>query len=144
MSFATVEDRFHAKVAPDDMPNGCLLWVASVDQFGYGQFWFDGRRWRSHRWSYRRFVGELVPGLVIDHICRNRKCVNPEHLRQVTQRENTFADGSIAPAKLNAEKDACVHGHPFTPDNIYVFADGGRRCRTCSIRRASMQRRTAA
>lgn len=68
---------------------GCWLWKGYITGPGYGAVTFPGHSgwFRAHRVSYMLFVGELTQGLVIDHICRNKKCVNPSHLRQVSQRK---------------------------------------------------------
>lgn len=80
----SVEERFWAKV---DKSGDCWLWTASTRN-GYGQF-FDGERIEyAHRFVYARFVGPLMPGLKIDHLCRTPACVNPAHLELVTNAEN--------------------------------------------------------
>lgn len=79
-------DRFAEKVALTD--SGCLEWIATRQRNGYGAF-FDGTTTvRAHRWAYEYFVGPIPPGLEIDHLCRHRPCVNPEHLEPVTRAEN--------------------------------------------------------
>ena len=69
-------------------PNGCHQWTAYCGENGYGRFYLDGRGLLAHRWSYERHVGPIPHGLQIDHLCRNRGCVNPEHLEPVTPSEN--------------------------------------------------------
>lgn len=81
--------RFLAKVAlPDE--NGCLVWLASENGRGYGKFWFAGRLWPAHRFAYSALVGVIPDGMQLDHLCRNRACVNPEHLEPVSPRTNTL------------------------------------------------------
>jgi hypothetical protein len=90
----------------------------------------------AHRWIWTQTHGPIAPGLTIDHLCRNRACVNPDHLAVVSLRE-TLLRGDTIPAK-NAAKTACPHGHPFTPENTYITQPttrkprGQRQCRVCS------------
>lgn len=90
----------------------------------------------AHRQSYELFRGELVDGLVIDHICNDKLCVNPNHLQQITQRENTLRGTS--PIAVNASKTHCNNGHELLGDNLYVKPNGSRNCKTC--RRGAAQR----
>jgi hypothetical protein len=92
---------------------------------------------------YEYQVGEVPPGLDLDHRCRVRRCCNPDHVRPVSRRENLLAPGSLSPAKPNSEKQACLRGHPFSPENTYHWR-GGRYCRTCfRLRKADFRRRHA-
>lgn len=85
--FCSTLCRFMAKVEKAD--DGCWNWTATRISVGYGNFMFPAGAILAHRWSYENVgLGQLVPGLVIDHLCRNRRCVNPDHLEQVTNREN--------------------------------------------------------
>jgi hypothetical protein len=119
-------DRFEQKI--ERVPeSGCWVWTSATCQKGYGLFWFDGKPRKAHRVAYELYVGEITPGLVIDHVCRVRCCVNPDHLRVVTFRENTFAPNSQAPAKKNAEKTAC----PKCSGPYSLNKRGGRICKSC-------------
>src|SRR5688572_16860021 len=78
-------DRFRAKV---DRTGGCWLWTASRILSGYGQVRFEGKNQRAHRVAYALVKGPIPEGLVLDHLCRVKHCVNPDHLEAVTQAEN--------------------------------------------------------
>ncbi len=109
----------------------CIEWTGTIDKDGYGQFHRGGRSApfvSAHRWSYEHHVGPIPKGLHIDHLCRNRRCVNPEHLEPVTPKENVMR--GMGPAAVNARKTHCLHGHPLTAENIYT-SGGMRSCKVC-------------
>lgn len=127
----TPQFRFWSKVRVTD---GCWEWKASHDTRGYGLLWLN-RRWiGAHRFAYELLVGPIPDGLEIDHLCRNKSCVNPAHLEPVTHLENMRrADyGSKGDrGKHNAVKTHCPVGHPYTADNTKLYR-GRRSCRVCS------------
>ncbi|ATS93004.1 HNH endonuclease [Mycobacterium phage Superphikiman] len=125
---AIAEARFHAATKPG--ANGCIEWAAGRDRDGYGVFHL-GKSLRAHRWIYEHVVGAIPEGFVIDHLCRNRACVNPEHLEPVENRENLMRGETRA--RRNAEKVECPQGHPYSGDNLYVSPTGGRACKTCRL-----------
>ena len=98
-----------------DREDGCWHWTGHLQPNGYGSFRVSGRTFRAHRWAYEHYVGPIPEGLQIDHLCRNRACVNPSHLEPVTARENT----------RRAMRPQCVNGHPFTADNTYMHGVSG-------------------
>lgn len=118
-------DAFWSKVDTTAGPDACWPWTACTNWKGYGLF--RGRP--SHRVAYERVVGAIPQGLVIDHLCRNRACTNPAHMEAVTNRENVLRS-PIGLTAVNARKDRCIHGHPYTPENT-VVTRLGRACRTC-------------
>ena len=100
--------------------NGCWLWTGPVDKkTGYGR---HGSR-TAHSLVFEVFRGKPAPGMELDHTCRNRRCVNPDHLEPVTRAENVRR---AARAKLS-----CPAGHPYDGTNTYVDPSGARQCRTC-------------
>lgn len=134
--YRTDEERFRMKFRVDEATE-CWDWAAHRMKNGYGVFWSrdgeESRNWLAHRFSFQLFVGTIPDGLVIDHLCRNRACVNPAHLEPVTYRENTRR--GFNPAADNARKTHCVHGHEFTPANTQRILQRGiwsRRCATCN------------
>lgn len=117
-------------------PNsGCWLWSAAIAQSGYGYAHTpkDGRLGKSqyaHRISYWAFRGEVPEGLQLDHLCRNRACVNPDHLEPVTARVNNLR--GVGAAARNARKTVCSNGHPFNAENTACTPQGSRKCRACT------------
>ncbi len=105
--------------------SGCWLWTGEVTPKGYGRGRFAGQRIYAHRLAYELFVGPFPDGLVTDHLCRNRRCVNPAHLEPVTNAEN------VARGMLGRSLTHCKRGHEFTPENTYRYG-GTRACRACA------------
>jgi len=112
----------------------CWEWGAGKTNKGYGFFSMNRSVFRAHRISYHVFKGELDSNLVIDHICRNRACVNPDHLRQVTTKTNV-TENSKSLTAIHKAKTHCKRGHEFTPENTYMEKKG-RGCRACGRERS--------
>ena len=131
--------RFWAKVSRGD-DGSCWPWRGSLRK-GYGAFWIGGKNVAAHRASLILSGREIPEGLVVDHICRNRACVNPSHLRIVTNRTNLI-ENSIAAAAISVRKTHCKRGHPLEGYNVRFNTSGTRRCRQCSVdwNRANRQR----
>jgi hypothetical protein len=110
----------------------CWFWVAGRFDSGYGAFWLGGRTRRAHRVAYEYFVGPIPEGLRLDHLCRNRGCVNPYHLEPVTDAVN-HQRGDTGMNAFNKAKTHCVHGHRLSGENLltYPLKRGRRECRAC-------------
>ena len=110
--------------------SGCWEWrKISVDKKGYGRFVSEVGKF-AHRFSYHYHKGKLDPKLTIDHLCRNKRCVNPDHLEQVTQRENVLR--GTADAAKNVLKTHCKRGHKLSGKNLFVKkSKNGHRKRYC-------------
>ena len=107
----------------------CWEWTGARAT-GYGQVWFEGRVQQAHRIVYEALIGPIPEGFELDHLCRNRCCVNPAHLEPVTSRENTMR--GVGPTAINAAKTHCKRGHPLSPGNVYTRpGTNGRECLTC-------------
>jgi hypothetical protein len=121
------EDRFWRFV---DASGDCWEWTGALHPSGYG--YFTGKKaknWRAHRFAWAHLVGPIPTGMTIDHVCRNKRCVNPDHFELVTAEENNRRSGSFS--AVNARKTHCVRGHEFTPENTYVQYNKGKPGRLC-------------
>lgn len=119
---------------------GCWVWNGSFGGSGYGNFYDPFHKKRTttaHRYSYELLKGPIDEGLTIDHLCRNKKCINPEHLEQVSIRENLIrGTGFIA---INVKKTHCPDGHPYDGRNLGVYK-GLRHCKMCKRNRIAIWR----
>lgn len=113
----------------------CWPWPGSLRFGGYGQVKLPGKPpTAAHREAYQLLVGPIAADLVLDHTCRNRRCVNPVHLEPVSRAENILR-GYSALAE-NARKTHCVRGHPFSNENTKLTPAGHRLCKTCISERS--------
>lgn len=147
------EQRFWSKVNKNGSmppqtiaPGLCWEWTGAKTTGGYGQFWLKPKKVVSHRFAYEQLVGPIPEGLQLDHLCRNRACVNPQHLEPVTQQINIWRGFSIVTA--NRLKTHCPQGHPYTAENTYLHPkNNGRICRACARERSRInyqKKRTSA
>lgn len=131
-----VSERIKRKIA---QVNGCWIWQGTVRPNGYGGAGkkLGTNKWvtvSAHRLAYETFVGEIPKGMTIDHLCRNKLCLNPEHLEAVTQKENSFR----APNYVG-NRTHCPSGHEYNEENTNRSC-GRRKCRTCHREREAMRR----
>ena len=131
---ANETDRFWSKVEKTET---CWLWRGRIQPNGYGQFAIKRDQWQhvyAHRYSYM-LLQAIPAGLQLDHLCRNRACVRPDHLEPVTQGENLMRG-------THARITHCPHGHPYDAENTR-YRNGTRQCHQCELRRnrASRARR---
>jgi HNH endonuclease len=119
--------RFWSKV---DTSGACWLWTGQKTRLGYGYVKWRQRSMLPHRVAYQLLVGPIPDGLELDHLCRNRLCVNPNHLEPVDHRSNILRGES--PCAVNAKKTHCIHGHELTKENTYIrTGEPGRKCKEC-------------
>lgn len=124
--------------------SNCWLWIGNINYAGYGEFNYQNKTWRAHRMAYELFKGKIPNGKQLDHLCRVRHCVNPDHLEPVTTYENIMR--GMAPSAQAARRGNCEKGHPYTIENTryYRYKTRGRGCRICrQCHRDNQNRRNA-
>ncbi len=118
--------------------DGCWEWLAGCSG-GYGQFRDGQRRVVAHRFAYEDLLEKIPLGLELDHLCKNKKCVNPKHLEPVTRKENRERGNLGVLTHFNRLKTHCPYGHPYNKDNTYIYTEArggkGRLCLTCVRKR---------
>jgi hypothetical protein len=133
----SILDRFLTNIIKNS--NGCWDWTKSINSDGYGCFKYKGKNTKAHRVSLL-LHGLIIPkGMFIDHICRNRKCVNPDHLRIVTPKQNAL-ENSVSFSAINKLKTHCYKGHEFNFRNTSYMENGHRHCKECQRLRSRRRR----
>lgn len=129
--------RVISKISPE--PNtGCWLWIGQLSNEGYARITYKRKHWKAHRLVYELMRGCIPVGLQLDHLCRVRCCVNPQHLEPVTNRENSRRSPLIG----KTLKTHCKSGHEYTADNTRLRPNGWRRCRACEEMKRQQDRLT--
>jgi hypothetical protein len=136
----TLEKKLRLKFEPHPtemhLGHPCWRWTDSVKGLGYG--WLrignPSKALLAHRLMYEQYRGPIPEGLSLDHLCRNKWCVNPDHLEAVTHRTNVLR--GVGPTAINARMTHCRNGHEFTPETIVIDKKYGyKKCRICRDRR---------
>lgn len=123
-------ERFLSKIVKTST---CWLWLAGTNGKGYGSFSVRGKKYSAHRWFYEFIKGPVNSNLDLDHLCRNRNCVNPNHLEPVTRQVNSIRGvGPALSAARQLTKTHCPRGHEYNKENTYFRQNKpGRRCNIC-------------
>lgn len=142
-SLQSTPDEIRARI--EIMPSGCWAWLGCRYPEGYGRLKLRQIDVLAHRLSYITFRGSFDPLLDLDHLCRNRMCVNPEHLEPVSMLENVRR--GMSPPAINARKTQCANGHALAGANVrYERLPSGtlaRRCHACAIEKQRVRRANA-
>lgn len=126
-----INQRFKKKIREDKV-SGCWHWIGAQKGNGYGNSWLNGRNQPAHRVIYQLIKGEIPDGMDLDHLCRNRICVNPNHLEPVTRSVNLSRGLSGENlASIARSMTHCKRGHEFTEENTRLYR-GKRCCRACA------------
>jgi hypothetical protein len=126
----TLSERLWSRVVKT---GSCWLWQGCVGSHGHGQLMYKTVRYQAHRVAYEEARGTIPEGLVLDHLCRQPRCVRPDHLEPVTNAENVLR--GVSQAALNVHKTHCHKGHPLAGANLMhrVRPADGRHFRNCRI-----------
>lgn len=123
------------KYVTKDQSTGCWNWHGCISREGYGRFSYtNNRSGYAHRFAYQIFREEIPRKMELDHLCRNRRCCNPDHLEIVTKRTNCLR--GISPSALQAKQTHCKRNHLLSGDNVYLTKTGRRQCKECGRIRA--------
>lgn len=135
MPNSNIKERLLSKMTI--IESSCWQWFGASDKTLYGRIKVSGKVCLAHRVAYELFKGQIPKGLEIDHLCRNRKCINPNHLEAVTRQVNTIRGiGPILTKERCSKQTHCAQGHPLYGDNLELNLQGKytlRRCRACKL-----------
>jgi hypothetical protein len=134
--YKTFEEKVMAKVSIQSAgyKTDCWIWQGRINAFGYGSIsptkYSKSKTTVAHRHVYEEKIGKVPEGKDLDHLCRNRSCVNPEHLEPVSRLENILRGELVA---LRVNPDFCKNGHPWVPENRIKSKGNATTCRLCNI-----------
>lgn len=141
-----LQERILSRIDERDCGHETPCWISNraAQPNGYTKIGIDNRTWLTHRAAYTAWTGAIPDGLVIDHLCNQPACCNPDHLAAVTQRENLMR--SESGSAFSARKTHCLNGHPLSGENLYVRPDrpshrGCRACRSDATMRSQRKRK---
>lgn len=138
-------ERFWARVERGLATEDCWQWRGKLNDKGYGILWIRPKPagpTKAHRFAYELLIGPIPKGLEPDHRCRNRRCVNPDHLELVTHQVNLRrGEGGLIAAIRQRQKKHCAQGHAYDLINTYFTPDGRRECRICKQNRSQLSKR---
>lgn len=124
VSQSEIEELFWSRMTKQS--NGCLEWTLSKTDNGYGQCWFEGKRWYTHRLAYKlKYNIILTRNDDVHHKCHNKICCNPNHLEVLSKSHHASLDS------YNKQKIQCINGHNLNKNNIYLNVNGHRSCKVC-------------
>jgi HNH endonuclease len=133
---ADIAERLLSRVIFEDEAfpeNGCWFWTGALTDRGYASFSSGYKSYNAHRWLYQWKYGPLPATLQLDHLCRNRHCINPDHLEPLTQKEHSARTPENS--SWFTSPTHCKYGHELTPENVYLYPNANgrfaRHCRTC-------------
>jgi hypothetical protein len=121
--------RFWSRVEVPNQPSCCWEWTGALTDRGYAEVSLDGLVFKSHRVAYSDLIESVPTDKMIDHLCRNRKCVNPDHLQIASDKMNVRT--GFSPSGVHARKTHCPQGHPYDNVNTYWWNGTNRQCKTC-------------
>lgn len=137
---ADIKMLFERAMSKVEKTESCWIWKGNINEHGYGRFFSPDRtNFRAHKLIYELLVGPVPNGLVLDHLCRNRACVNPNHLEPVTIGVNVLR--GIGITAMCAVKTHCPKGHEYSVENTYVSPKRARYCRACRYEKSAERSR---
>jgi hypothetical protein len=131
-------DRFNDFIGHKKDIKDCWIWQGCTDTKGYGLLRIKNKNVKAHRFSYQYYIGPIPKGLQLDHLCKVKNCVNPNHLEAVTLQENMRRSQpdrifSFDIGKANREKTHCPSGHKYSVENTYI-RNKSRNCKKCNTK----------